>query len=231
MVFQRFYFYRVTGYAEVRIDGLHDTGGVAAHAGVVGYYHMQLHTRAWDVDNLERVANIKEMTGNKGIYNSARIPPPTDFKSAREMRFASVPQGSGLAPFRGQLTNAGKEPSVLNLTLNNAFDWPVEFMGEGEATCYSTPSGSQPAPEEGAEVNLRVHTDSEVRFGQGGFLIHSDLAGRPQERGHRAARDPPAKQGRCDSVVPARAICYIVAVRAPPSRRLIRGSKASGLWS
>ncbi len=147
---------------------------------------------AWNLDNLDCVAFIQKMTGDKGMYNAARVELPADFEFAWEVPFVSVPQGNGIAEFSGQLTNISEESDVLTLTLDNTFDWTAEFMVQGEAAYHSTPSVINLAPQEGVEVYVRVQTDNEIRIGQGSLVIHSDLTDRTQANLMRVFNGSPA---------------------------------------
>ncbi len=146
----------------------------------------------WNTDNLECVAFIQKMTGDKEMYNSARIELPTDFEFTWDVPFVSVPRGNGTAEFTGQLTNICEESDVLTLTLDNTFGWNAEFMVEGEAAYHSTPSMINLSPQASVEVYLRVSTNNEVRIGQGSFLIHSDLTDRTQTSLLRVFNGSPA---------------------------------------
>lgn len=117
---------------------------------------------AWNTESLECVAFIQKMTGDKDMYNSARILWPADFEFAWERPFASVPQGNGTAQFDGVLTNITEDPDVLTLTLDNVFASPAEFIVEGEAACHSTPSVINLAPQKDVEVHVRIYTDCAI---------------------------------------------------------------------
>ncbi len=147
---------------------------------------------AWNTNNLSCVAFLQKMTGDKEIYNSARIGHPADFEFAWEAPFVSVPQGSGTAQFRGELVNITAQSDVLTLSLDNTFDWPAEFMVEGEAGYHSTPSVITLTSQEDVQVHVRVHTDSEVRCGEGNLLIHSDLTDRTEAAVMRVFNGSPA---------------------------------------
>lgn len=134
----------------------------------------------WNVHNLECVAFVQKMTGDKEMYNAARIPMPLDFEFALEAPLVSVPQGNGTAQFTGQLTNVSAESDQLTLSLDNTFNWPAEFMVEGEAGYHTTPSVVDLDSEEGVLVHVRVQTNAEVRIGQANLVIHSSLTDRTQ---------------------------------------------------
>jgi len=144
----------------------------------------------WNVDNIECVAFIQKMTGDKEMYNSAHI--PLFFVLAWEQTLVSVPQGNGLAEFTGLLTNTSDDPDQLTLTLDNTFGWPAEFMVEGEAGYHTSPSIISLNPQDAVEVYMRVQTDGEVRIGQGNFNVHSALTDRTQYTSVRVFNGSPA---------------------------------------
>ncbi len=146
----------------------------------------------WNVDNIECVAFIQKMTGDKEMYNSARIPLPADFEFAWDQTLVSVPQGNGLAEFTGLLTNISDDPDQLTLTLDNTFGWPAEFMVEGEAGYHTTPSIISLSSQEDVQVFMRVHTDTQVRIGTGNFIVHSALTDRTQLSSVRVFNGSPA---------------------------------------
>jgi len=147
---------------------------------------------SWSIDNLGYIAFIQKMTGNKEMYNAARIPRPADFEFAWETPFVSVPEGNGTAQFTGQLTSIVEVPDVLTLTLDNTFGWPAEFRVEGEAGYHTTPSVINLASHESVKVYLRVHTDNQVRVGEGGLLIHSSLTAQTHATPARVFNGSPA---------------------------------------
>ncbi len=147
---------------------------------------------AYDIENLNVLACVQKMTGDKEMYNAANIPLVADFEFAWDPNIASVPQGTGTAEFEGTLTNISDGADNLTIDLDNTFGWIAEFMVEGEAGFHTTPSVINLATQEQVQVYMRVHTDDEVRVGEGGILIHSQVSDRTQLSTGRVFNGSPA---------------------------------------
>ncbi len=132
----------------------------------------------WNLDEIQCVAFLQKMTGDKEMYNAANIPVVADFEFAWDQSIISLPNASGTAMFEGTLTNISEASDDLTLTLDNTFGWPAEFKVEGEAGYHTTPSQITLGAQEAVQVYLRVETDTEHRIGEGELAIYSATSDR-----------------------------------------------------
>ncbi len=134
--------------------------------------------QGWNVDNIQCVVFLQKMTGDKEMYNARKAPMVSDFRFAWEASIISIPARNGTAAFEGTLTNISDGSDQLTLTLDNTFGWPAEFMVTGEAGYHTTPSTIALDPQEQVGIYLRVHTDNQLRIGEGQLAVFSAVSER-----------------------------------------------------
>ncbi|MFC1573082.1 FlgD immunoglobulin-like domain containing protein [Candidatus Eisenbacteria bacterium] len=142
----------------------------------------------WDADwddaemlNVNCIAFIQNLSGNKEIYQVSKLEVVPDYTFTFNGRTASIPEGNGVADFTGTLVNIGDSADNITVDLNDTFGgWTVEFKVEGEADYHTEPSIVPLAIAGEIDVYLRVSTDDELRVGSGGLRFDSESSGRWQ---------------------------------------------------
>jgi len=134
----------------------------------------------WVRENLQCVAFLQQMGGDKEVYQAAPLPRVPDFEFTYDRGILSAPEGNRVVAFGGDLTNVGTATDVLTITLDDTFGWPAEFRVGDEPEFHGEPTVVSLNPGEHLSVQLRVSTDAELRVGEGGLTVLSETTGRPE---------------------------------------------------
>ncbi len=137
--------------------------------------------RYWDLENLHAIAYLQQTAEPKPILQGASLAKRPDFDFDPPL-VRSVPEGTGTALFRSELTNRREETDLLRLSLGGTFgNWPTDFLIDGDATGHTEPVQLTLAPGETRTIQVRVQTDEIVEARSGSFFIHSMLSDRIQK--------------------------------------------------
>jgi hypothetical protein len=185
-------FYQGTEYNHVVRAGYHQAVTLTNVGDFVEVSHTWTLGTLWNLDNINCVAFLQNSSGNKEIYQAARISRVQDFAIVFDRVVQSVPDGNGTATFHGVVTNVSAVTDQLTFSLNNTWGWPAEFMAQGDAGYHTTPVTKTLAPGGTLDVWVHVTTDTALRIGAGYFVTHSATSERTTQTTLRVFNESPA---------------------------------------